>query len=67
MIAAFGYVNRKLQSKFWLTHTINSSILELFYSNEDVKEKIKELENQVMDGTTSPFKAARKILTSFKS
>ncbi len=58
---------RKLQSKFWLEHTIDSSIKALFYANEEVNSKIKELENQVTEGVISPFKAARELITIFKS
>lgn len=58
--------NRKLQAKFWLEHTIDSSIKELFYSNEKVKNKIKELECQVIEGDISPFKAAKELIELFK-
>ncbi|PJB14676.1 MAG: methylmalonyl Co-A mutase-associated GTPase MeaB [Flavobacteriales bacterium CG_4_9_14_3_um_filter_32_8] len=60
------YTNRKLQSKFWLENTINTSIKELFYSNEKIKAKINELEIKVMDGAISPFKAAKELLEIFK-
>jgi LAO/AO transport system kinase len=59
--------NRKQQAKFWLEHTINNSIKEEFYSNENVKNKLAELESNVIDGTLSPFKAAQELLTIFKS
>ncbi len=59
--------NRKQQAKFWLEHTINTSIQERFYANENVKTKLTELENQVTEGTLSPFKAAQELLSIFKS
>ena len=60
------YANRKLQSKFWLENTINTSIIELFYANIKVQSNLKELEIKVMDGIISPFKAARELLEFFK-
>jgi LAO/AO transport system kinase len=59
--------NRKIQSKFWLQHTISSSINELFYANKNVMSKVNELENMVMAGDLSPFKAAKILLSTFKS
>lgn len=59
--------NRKQQAKFWLEHTINTSIKELFYNDERVKNKLKNLEQAVMEGTMSPFKAAHELLLIFKS
>jgi LAO/AO transport system kinase len=59
--------NRKQQSKFWLEHTINTSIQEQFYANENVQRKLSELEKEVVNGITSPFKAAEELLKIFKS
>jgi len=63
-----GYIdqNRKDQSKFWLKHTISSSVKEIFYSNENVKDKLKDIEEQVTNGIISPFKAARELIDIFK-
>ena len=59
--------NRKQQARFWLDYTINSSITSLFYDNKEVKNKIKELENKVVNGSISPFKAARDLINIFKN
>jgi LAO/AO transport system kinase len=61
------YENRRQQAKFWLEHTINISIKEEFYANHNVKNKLTELESKVIEGTLSPFKAAKELLTIFKS
>jgi LAO/AO transport system kinase len=61
------YENRRQQAKFWLEHTINISIKEEFYANDNVKNKLTELESKVIEGTLSPFKAAKELLTIFKS
>ena len=59
--------NRKQQAKFWLKHSIDLSLLTLFFSDEKVKTKLRSLENQVINGEISPFKAARQLLAIFKS
>ena len=59
--------NRKSQAKFWLEHTISSSIMALFLSDEKVKNKLKEMETKVVEESLSPFKAARELLALFKS
>ena len=59
--------NRKQQAKFWLEHTINTSIQNQFYANENVKNKLSLLEGDVINGTISPFKAAEELLKAFKT
>jgi LAO/AO transport system kinase len=59
--------NRKQQAKFWLEHTINTSIQTQFYANENVQGKLAVLEDQVMNGEISPFKAAEELLKVYKS
>jgi LAO/AO transport system kinase len=59
--------NRAGQAKFWLEHTIDSSIKAIFYSTESVKNEIGNIEDQVIKGIISPFKAARKLITLFKN
>ncbi len=59
--------NRKKQAKFWLEHTIQESVKSLFYTDEKVATKLKELENDVLEGNLSPFKAAKELVSIFKS
>lgn len=59
--------NRKQQAKFWLEQTINDSLKTLFYGNEKIKSKITAIENDVIKGNTSPFKAAKELLELFKT
>ncbi|MBE7442640.1 MAG: methylmalonyl Co-A mutase-associated GTPase MeaB [Flavobacteriales bacterium] len=56
---------RKIQSKYWLSETINSSILNTFYKNPKIKDLLKELEDKVITNQISPFKAARILLKEF--
>lgn len=57
---------RKQQAKYWLTETITSAVLELFYNNPKIKELITQMENEVINGKISPFKAAQTLMTAFK-
>ena len=59
--------NRKEQAKFWFDETISDSIKELFYNDPKIKSSITQLENEVVKGEISPFKAAKKLIDLFKS
>ncbi|MCB0380037.1 MAG: methylmalonyl Co-A mutase-associated GTPase MeaB [Flavobacteriales bacterium] len=57
---------RKQQAIFWLTETINNSILTLFYNKPSIKELLQKMEQDVINGKTSPFKAAKILLEKYK-
>lgn len=59
--------NRKQQAKFWLEHTVNDALQTLFYNDKNVKEKLITIQNRVINGEISPFKAAKELLRSFKN
>lgn len=59
--------NRKQQAKFWLENTVNDALQTLFYNDKNVKEKLTTIQNQVINGEISPFKAAKELLNSFKN
>lgn len=59
--------NRKQQAKFWLEQTINDDLKTLFYENEKVKTQFTTIENKVIEGNISPFKAAKELLHLFKT
>lgn len=56
---------RKQQAKFWLTETINSSVLAMFYSNPRIKILLQKMDEDVVAGKTSPFKAAKILLQQY--
>lgn len=56
---------RKQQAKFWLTETINNSLITLFYNKPSVKELLHKMEQDVVDGKISPFKAAKILLEKY--
>jgi hypothetical protein len=41
--------------------------MSLFYSDENVKKQLLKLEENVSEGKTSPFKAAKELISTFKS
>lgn len=62
-----GWFNkkRKQQAKFWLSETINSNVLAMFYNNPSIKTLLQKMEKEVVDGKTSPFKAAKILLNHY--
>jgi LAO/AO transport system kinase len=58
--------NRKDQAKFWLNETISDAVKAMFYQNEKIKTLLPKIENDVVNGKISPFKAANLLLEEFK-
>ncbi len=54
--------NRNRQAKHWMYDTITNRLTEHFYDNPAVKKKRQEIEQQVLKGEVSSFKAAQKLL-----
>ncbi|TYP93982.1 methylmalonyl-CoA mutase metallochaperone MeaB [Fodinibius salinus] len=57
--------NRNRQAKHWMYDTISNQLRERFYDNPAVKEQQEHIEQQVLDGKLSSFKAAQKLLESY--
>jgi len=53
---------RKKQNLSWLHEELRSSIIDRFYHNSDVMEKVKKMEMEVESGQLSPYQAATEIL-----
>ena len=60
------YIKRNNQSTYWIKETINQTLYDNFYNNIKVKQSIKEVEQQVLEGKISSFKAAEIVLNSKK-
>jgi LAO/AO transport system kinase len=54
--------NRNRQAKHWMYDTITNRLTEHFYDNPAVKKKQQKIEQQVLKGEMSSFKAAQKLL-----
>lgn len=63
-----GYFDykRKEQNKFWLMQTIESSLKEQFFNNPTVKEEMKRQQEALDENKTTPFEAARILLSLSK-
>jgi LAO/AO transport system kinase len=57
--------NRKAQSAFWLSETIEQSLKKQFYEHPSVTAAFEAIQQQVLAGTLSPFNGAEKLLTLF--
>ena len=58
--------NRNRQKIKWMYHTIDDELRAMFYSLPQVKAKLSELENAVLDLKESPVRAAKSVLEIFK-
>jgi len=57
---------RLLQDKYWLRQTIESGLKASFFDNPDLKSALIEEEKSILDGKTSPFQAAERLLNLYK-
>jgi len=53
--------NRKIQDAFWLKESLEEMILNGFYSNEMLTQKLTSIQQQVESGEESSFSAAEKL------
>jgi LAO/AO transport system kinase len=61
------YFTRKRQEQnlHWLHQTIRYALEDRFFSNQEIRKKLPDLEKQVADGQVTPFKAAADLLKLF--
>lgn len=59
-----GFFNHKRQNqaKYWMYETINEELKRSFFNNAEISKEIKKLEQEVTEGSLSPFKAAHLLL-----
>ncbi len=60
--SGYFYKNRNEQSIYWMHETIEEQLKQKFYENPEIKEKIKVLENYVLNDKISSFIAAGELL-----
>lgn len=58
--------NRQQQAKYWLEESIGLQLKNLFYQHPKVKEAFVDLENRVIQGALSPFKASELLMQLFR-
>ncbi len=59
--------NRREQATYWLKETINEVLLGSFYHNQEIEQKLKQLETMVRNEELSPFSAAQDLLTFYSA
>lgn len=59
-----GYLeqHRKTQSLFWMKKSVEEALLNRFYAESQVQEKLVDLEKKVLSGELSPFEASQQLL-----
>lgn len=58
--------NRLKQDKYWLRQSIESGLVASFFDHPKLKEALAKEEQGILDGKTSPFLAAERLLKLFK-
>ena len=68
LTAENGYFQKKRneQSTFWMRETIDEQMKRSFYHHPEIKKKLKEFENKVLNSEMSSFMAAGKLLEIYK-
>lgn len=56
------FKNRQQQNENWLIQYLEQELLSKFYQNAKIKKLLPLLKNEVINGNTSPFSAAEKLL-----
>ena len=67
MVKENGYfeTNRLQQAKYWMYETINIYLLDSFYQNPVIKEKLTDFETAVLSDKISSFAAARLLFDTY--
>ena len=58
--------NRKEQQIQWMYNNIHEELKQLFYGTDQISDRLKTLEQEVLDAKISPVKAAEIIMETFK-
>lgn len=62
----YFYAKRNEQSTYWMHETIEGHLRQNFYEHPEIKEKMKVLENYVLNDKMSSFIAAGELLEMYK-
>ena len=62
-----GYFHqrRSEQAKYWMYESIHEQLQKHFYSNENIKSRIENIEDDVIKGTKSSFIGAQELLDKY--
>ncbi len=62
----FFQEKRNRQARNWMYETIQNRLMEEFYNDPKVKKELNSIEQKVLDGEMSSFKAAQLLLNLFR-
>ncbi|MBL7817412.1 MAG: methylmalonyl Co-A mutase-associated GTPase MeaB [Saprospiraceae bacterium] len=62
----FFYNNRKNQSRYWLTESIESALHDMFYKDPSVSAAFSSIEKAVLEGQISSFRGAEALIQIFR-
>lgn len=68
LVKGNGYyeTKRREQARFWMYESINDSIKDMFYENEEINKKLPFYEENVLNGKMDSFAAASELLRIYK-
>jgi LAO/AO transport system kinase len=58
-------LGRRNQARQWMQDIIHQGLIDSFESDSLIREKLQQLEEEAMRGSTTPFRAARTLLEIF--
>ena len=61
----YFFYKRQQQAKYWMYETINVQLLGNFYQNEEIAERLKKAEEEVLENKVSSFVAAHELLEKY--
>ena len=61
----FFFQRRHQQSKYWMYETINESLRNQFYRNEEIEQELPQFEQDVLNDRLTSFQAARILLQKY--
>jgi LAO/AO transport system kinase len=63
-----GVINkrRQQQSLEWLSGLVHDELVRRFYHDPKVKERLAQLQQQLLRGETTPVRAARELLDAYR-
>jgi LAO/AO transport system kinase len=66
-LEGFFELRRKNQDLYWFNETIHQRLMNNFFGQQEVKNKIENLKAAILEGRISSFKAAEELLAGFRT
>ncbi len=66
-VSGYFEQKRKEQAQYWFEESLRAGLLNLLYTNNELKSSMEKASQEVSDGKSSPFVAAKRILESLRN